>query len=67
MPIKLLPTNGVEASSKTVADGTYPWSRSLVLVTKPRPDNTLVRPFLDFALSAEVKDLILALSFVPLR
>ena len=67
VPIKLLPMNGVQASSKTVADGTFPLSRSLVLVTKPRPANPLVRPFLDFALSAEVNDLILALSFVPVR
>ena len=67
VPIKLLPMNGVEASSKTVADGTFPLSRSLVLVTKPRLGNPLARPFLDFALSAEVNDLILALSFVPVR
>jgi phosphate transport system substrate-binding protein len=67
VPIKLLPMNGVEASSKTVADGTFPLSRSLVLVTKPQPGNPLARPFVDFALSAEVNDLILALSFVPVR
>ena len=36
VPIKLLPMNGVQASSKTVADGTFPLSRSLVLVTKPQ-------------------------------
>ncbi|MGH8621202.1 MAG: phosphate ABC transporter substrate-binding protein [Burkholderiales bacterium] len=65
--INLLPLDGVPASAETVADGSFPLARPLVLVTKPRPDNPLVRPFLDFALSAEVNDLILALSFVPVR
>ncbi len=67
VPIKLLPLDGVAASSETVADSSFPLARPLVLVTKPRPGNPLVRPFLDFALSAEVNDLILALSFVPVR
>ncbi|MGH8518254.1 MAG: phosphate ABC transporter substrate-binding protein [Panacagrimonas sp.] len=67
VPIKLLPLDGVPASRETVADGSFPLARPLVLVTKPRPGNPLVRPFLDFALSAEVNDLILALSFVPVR
>ena len=67
VPIKLLPLDGVAASSETVADGSFPLARPLVLVTKPRPGNPLARPFLDFALSAEVNDLILALSFVPVR
>ncbi|MFH0344881.1 MAG: phosphate ABC transporter substrate-binding protein [Chromatiales bacterium] len=67
VPIKLLPLDGVAASSETVVDGSFPLARPLVLVTKPRPGNPLVRPFLDFALSAEVNDLILALSFVPVR
>ncbi len=67
VPIKLLPLDGVAASAETVADGSFPLARPLVLVTKPQPGNPLVRPFLDFALSAEVNDLILALSFVPVR
>ncbi|MGQ0594533.1 MAG: phosphate ABC transporter substrate-binding protein [Gammaproteobacteria bacterium] len=67
VPIKLLPLDGVAASAETVADGSFPLARPLVLVTKPRPGDPLAQRFLDFALSAEVNDLILALSFVPVR
>ncbi|MGH8555167.1 MAG: phosphate ABC transporter substrate-binding protein, partial [Gammaproteobacteria bacterium] len=39
VPIKLLPLDGVPASRETVADGSFPLARPLVLVTRPRPDN----------------------------
>lgn len=63
-PIKLLPLNGVEASTKSVANGSYPMGRPLVLVTKATP-SAAAQAFIDYALSAGVHDLVKAQSFVP--
>lgn len=64
-PIKLLPLAGVEASVANVANGSYPLSRSLNLVT-PSPPGGLVRELIELAQSAEVHDLIEEQSFVPI-
>ena len=64
-PIKLLPVGGVVASSANVADGKFPLSRPLNLVTKSPPEG-LAKEFIDFARSAEVHDLVRGQSFVPL-
>jgi phosphate transport system substrate-binding protein len=66
VPIKLLPTNGVEATTANVANGTFPLSRPLNLVTAAPPEG-LVLELLEFARSAEVHDLVEDLAFVPLR
>lgn len=63
-PIKLLPVGGVEASTATVAQGTFPISRPLNLVIRGEP-KPLVKTFLDFARSKEVHDLVRAQYFVP--
>jgi len=63
-PIKLLPVDGVAASSKTIRSGDFPISRPLTLVTRGRPTG-LARTFIEFALSSQVTDLILANDFVP--
>jgi len=65
-PIQLLPLQGVAASVKNVANGTFPMSRTLHLVTKTTPTG-IVAEFLTFAGSAEVHDLIKDLSFVPIE
>jgi phosphate transport system substrate-binding protein len=65
-PIKLLSVGGVEASSTNVANGSFPLSRPLNLITKEPPDG-LVKEFLDFATSDKVEDLVRGQSFVPLR
>jgi phosphate transport system substrate-binding protein len=64
-PIKLLPIGGVAATSANVANGTFPLSRPLNLVTTAPPEG-LAREFIDFARSAEVHDLVRGQSFVPL-
>jgi phosphate transport system substrate-binding protein len=64
VPIQLLPLDGVEPSVQTVADGTFPMSRTLNLVTK-KPPQGRVREFIEFARSREVHDLVRDLSFVP--
>jgi phosphate transport system substrate-binding protein len=64
-PIKLLPIGGVVASSENVANGKFPLSRPLNLVTKSPPEG-LVKDFIDFATSDKVHDLIREQSFVPL-
>ncbi len=65
-PIKLLSIDGVDASVATVADRTFPISRTLNLVTKDEPTG-LVKQFIDFATSADVHDLVRELAFVPLE
>ncbi len=65
-PIKLLPIGGVAPTSENVANGTFPLSRPLNLVTKSSPEG-LVKEFIEFATSEKVTDLIREQSFVPLK
>lgn len=63
-PIKPLPVNGVEATSKNIRTGNYPISRPLLLVTRVLPAG-VAKKFIEFSLSPQVTDLILAHDFVP--
>jgi phosphate transport system substrate-binding protein len=63
--IKLLKWNGIEASSRSVADGTLPLRRPLLLVTMKQP-TPLVQAFVEFARSREMHDLVRNASYVPL-
>jgi phosphate transport system substrate-binding protein len=63
--IKLLPVGGVPATSENVANGKFPLSRPLHLVTKAPPEG-LAKEFIDFARSADVHDLVREQSFVPM-
>lgn len=65
-PIKLLPVSAVNATSENVANGTFPLSRPLHLVTKSEP-NGLVKEFIDFATSDKVHDLVREQGFVPIQ
>jgi phosphate transport system substrate-binding protein len=65
-PIKLLPVGGVDATSENVANGKFPLSRPLHLVTKSEPSG-LVKEFIDFAMSDKVHDLVREQSFVPMQ
>jgi phosphate transport system substrate-binding protein len=64
VPIKLLPLGGVKASVENVRNGTFPFSRPLVLLTGPSLKPT-ARQFLDYALSAGAQPVIQEFSFVP--
>lgn len=64
VPIKLLPTRGVPASTKTLADGSFPISRPLNLVTKGEPTG-LAKEFIEYCRSEDVHDLIQGQYFVP--
>ena len=64
VPIKLLPTQGIPASTETLANGSFPISRPLNLLTKGAPKG-LQRSFIEFCQSKEVHDLIKAQYFVP--
>lgn len=65
IPIKLLPIGAVAASVRNVADGSFPLSRPLNLVTPEEPAG-LARAFIEFAQSEAVHDLIREQYFVPL-
>ncbi len=66
MPIKVLPSGGIEATTEHVRDGTYPLSRPLQLVTREAPKG-LAAEFIDFARSNAVLDLIEKHHFVTLE
>lgn len=65
VPIKLLPTGGVVASTKTVQNNTFPISRPLHIVTRIPPVG-LAKTFIDYAQSKAVHDIITQQYFVPL-
>ncbi len=62
--IKLLPAGGIPATTKALADGKFPISRPLILVTKPQT-NPLTKAFIDYCQSKEIHDLIASQYFVP--
>lgn len=64
VPIKLLAVGGVAAGSKFVRSGDYPISRPLTLVTRETPTGT-ARAFIEFCLSSQITDLVVAFDFVP--
>ena len=64
VPLKLLSVGSVNASTKTVQDGSFPLSRPLNLVTTQTPSG-LTEEFIQFAQSEKVHDLVEAQNFVP--
>ncbi len=64
VPIRLLPMDGVEATTANVRNGTFPMSRPLNLVTHGTV-SPLAQAFIDFARSSTVNDLVEAQYFVP--
>ncbi|MEW4529912.1 phosphate ABC transporter substrate-binding protein [Maioricimonas sp. JC845] len=65
VPIALLPIGGIPAGTAAVAEGRFPLSRPLNLVTREEPTG-LAATFIEFARSPDVHDLIRRQSFVPL-
>ncbi len=63
--IKLLPLNGVKASTATVRDKSFPLMRTLNFVTTEKPTDA-VKQFLDFAQSKDAHAIVRRQSFVPL-
>jgi phosphate transport system substrate-binding protein len=63
-PIKLLPTDGVAATTKNVRTGNFPVSRPLLLLTKEVPTG-LAKEFINFSLSSQITDIVLQHDFVP--
>jgi phosphate transport system substrate-binding protein len=62
--IKLLPLEGIPASREMVASQRFPIVRPLNLVLAKEPTE-LVREFVSFATSAEVRDLVESFFYVP--
>ncbi|WP_414541609.1 phosphate ABC transporter substrate-binding protein [Nostoc sp. CCY0012] len=63
--IKLLPLNGITATTENVQNGTFPLSRPLNLVTKTQPQG-LDQAFIEFAQSPQVHDIVKKQDFVPI-
>lgn len=63
VPIKMVSLDGHQPSTQTVADGTYPISRTLNLITVGSPSSSSQK-FLEYARSSDVRDLIAQQSFV---
>ncbi|HEY7159124.1 MAG TPA: phosphate ABC transporter substrate-binding protein [Gemmataceae bacterium] len=66
VPIRTLPSGGIEPTAEHVHDGTYPLSRPLNLVTRDEPKG-LAKEFIDFARSNAAVDLIEKYHYVPLE
>jgi len=66
VPLKLLPLNGVAATTANVRNGSFPFARPLVLVTKSDA-KPLTKEFVEFALSSRIHGVIRELSFVPIE
>lgn len=68
-PLKLLPLDGIEASSETVQSGKFPLARPLLLTVKKNGlsagKTKLVKAFLEFATDESVSDAVKGLGFVP--
>ena len=64
VPTKTIAVDGIAANSETVANGTYPISRPLLLITKGESSD-LAKDFLNFATSKDVHPLILSQLYVP--
>lgn len=65
LPLKLLPMDGVAATTINVKNRSFPLTRVLNLVTKAQPVG-LSKQFIDFARSEAVYDLVKDQYFVPL-
>ena len=63
-PIKMLPTDGVAATTKNIRSGNFPIARPLLLLTKEVP-NGLAKEFINFSLSSQITDIVLQHDFVP--
>ena len=64
VPVKALALDGLEASTRAVAAGRWPLARPLNLVTRGVPAGA-ARAFIEFALSAQARDIIREYDFVP--
>ena len=62
--IRLLPMGGVQASSRTILSGDFPVQRALTLVTRGARSGP-ARAFINFALSAQVSDIVRKHDFIP--
>lgn len=62
-PIKLLPINGVAATTKNIRTRNFPISRPLLLLTKEVPTG-LARDFINFSLSSQITDIVSQHHFV---
>jgi phosphate transport system substrate-binding protein len=63
--IKLLPLNGIAATTENIKNGKFPLSRPLNLVTKTQLQ-ALDKTFIEFAQSAQVYDIVKNQDFVPI-
>jgi phosphate transport system substrate-binding protein len=63
-PVRLLPVDGVAATTKSIRSGNFPISRPLLLVTQGLPGG-LAKDFISFALSSRITDIVVQHEFVP--
>ncbi|WP_028102769.1 substrate-binding domain-containing protein [Pseudoduganella violaceinigra] len=62
--VRLLPIDGVAASSANIRNGSYPVCRALTLASRDAPTG-VARSFFAFCLSAQVNGILSAFDFVP--
>lgn len=65
--VKALKIGGVEATEENVKSGAYEVQRPFICATLKGSDNKLVKAYLDFILSEEGQELVLAQGAVPVK
>ena len=63
--VKAVMYDGVEGSTETAVDGTYPLSRYLHMFTKGEPTG-IVEAFIDFVLSDDFQNEVVAEEYIPI-
>jgi len=63
--IRMLSLSGVKPTTKSVRDGTYPWTKTFSMVTRQAPSQIAAR-FIRFVLSPEGKAILSRAGHVPL-
>ena len=61
-PVKALSVNGVAPSPKAIADGSYPYFKTIYIITGARPSQA-ARRFIDFARSASGREILARMGF----
>ncbi|MCX5781390.1 MAG: phosphate ABC transporter substrate-binding protein [Elusimicrobia bacterium] len=64
--VKAVPINGIDANTKTILSGKYPYSRPLFMYTDG-PAKGLAKDFIEFILSAEGQKIVEEQGFVALK
>ena len=65
-PLKVLSYNGVEATPENLTNGSYPFYKTLYMMTRPKPDPAVAR-FMEFVKSRQGEEILRRFGNLPLQ